>query len=88
MKHQIRSYRDGYQNIEYCSVCGQESLALQNECVPIETQHRRIARLLNLHPDQPETWPIDILDSLIALEKAEGSERLYHKINQINGLSG
>ena len=85
MTHILKYYKDGYKLIYFCTICGQEEEDLQKPCIPIETQHMRMARLLDLCPSQPETWPRDILDRLIAFENEKGETELLIKITQLSG---
>ena len=32
MQHKISSYRDGFQDVQYCMVCSREGADLNNEC--------------------------------------------------------
>jgi len=36
-----------------------------------------VARDMNLHPEQPETWPTETIDQLLGIRQFEG-ERRYH----------
>ena len=54
----------------------------------LQDERHRMARLLGYNPNAPETWPLDLIDRLINFEKAEGWDRLFHKINQMNGVKG
>jgi len=48
----------------------------------MELQDERfmMARRLNLSPHHPESWPIEILDRLIELEKSEGRQALLKEL--------
>jgi hypothetical protein len=84
--HQIRYYKDGYSDIKFCHVCGAEGLRLFDACdtTHISTDRCRMARYLGLS-DNADTWPLRILDQLIALEKREGREKLEIEIRKLNG---
>jgi hypothetical protein len=83
MNHNLSTYKDGYQSVEYCSICGQEGPTLQNSCVPIETQQERMARMLGLKPNCPEDWPVDIIDRLIQIENEKGQAALFLTLNSL-----
>ena len=36
LKHVLATYKDGFQNIEYCSKCGAEGVELLSPCEPLE----------------------------------------------------
>ena len=87
-----------------CGICGQEHypseqcencqklsekfrIAIDKQNI-LQDERHRMARLLGYNPNAPETWPLDLIDRLINFEKAEGWDRLFHKINQMNGVKG
>jgi hypothetical protein len=85
--HKYGSYRDGFQTVEYCTVCSAEGDKLLEDCqgnFPDSIEHRKMAAHLNLHPDMTETWPLDILDKLIWIEKNEGREKLFEEIRKMH----
>lgn len=48
-------------------------------------EHRRMSAYLGCNPHQPDTWPMEILDRLIAVEKEKGKEGLMTEVNKLNG---
>ena len=36
MRHQISSYKDGYQTVSFCLDCGKEGIELMEACNPLE----------------------------------------------------
>ena len=84
--HKYGSYRDGYKTIEYCTVCSAEGDKLLEDCDGgnnISTEYRKMARHLDLHPEMPETWPLDLLDKLIFIQKKEGDKRLFDELRKL-----
>lgn len=84
--HVLDFYMDGYQAVSFCKVCSAEGDKLIEDCqgsFAQSTEHRKMAAYLNLAPDQPETWPLDILDKLIYIENKEGRKRLMEEIQKL-----
>lgn len=42
----------------------------------------RMARHFNLSPDKPETWPMELINRLIWVEKNEGRPGLYRELRK------
>jgi len=40
--HKTDSYKEGWQRIEFCTVCGAEGLDLQEDCVPLEKEAEQL----------------------------------------------
>lgn len=83
-QHVIDYYQDGFAAIPFCKNCSAEGDALHDPCKPIRTEHQIMAAHMGLHPDMPETWPMDILNSLIFLKHREGEKRLIEEIRKLN----
>ena len=43
----------------------------------------RMAAYLAINPTTPETWPVELLDWLIELEKMRGREALCKELNEM-----
>ncbi len=52
----------------------------KSETTTTEEKRRIVAGYLNLAPWLPETWPIDILDRLIAIREQQGLRRFMVEI--------
>lgn len=51
--------------------------------MPPTKEQCRMASFMNLHPDMPETWPMEMLDRLIHIEKQDGREHLYRELGRM-----
>lgn len=84
VQHIIDYYQDGFAAIPFCKNCSAEADQLHDPCKPIETERNKVARYLNLDPDKPKTWPLDIIDGLIFIEHREGKEKMLEEIRKLN----
>jgi hypothetical protein len=87
--HQINKYKEGFAEIAFCLICSGEGLELFCDCPgnnSVTTDRRRMAMLLALSEDA-ETWPMDILDKLILIEKVKGKEKLYDEMRKLTKLT-
>ena len=48
---------------------------------------RRVARYLALHPTEPSTWPMALIDELLHTEQVDGHKRMMELISQIGARS-
>lgn len=46
---------------------------------PTKEQYR-MAMFMNLHPDAPETWPLETIDRLLDIEKNKGQRELHFEL--------
>lgn len=83
--HTIDYYMDTWRTIPFCKICSAEGDLLAEDCSGLApcTAHYRMARYLDLCPNKPETWPINILDRLICIEQEEGFEALIKEIRSL-----
>ena len=51
-----------------------------------EMKRGRMAMMLGLDPSAPESWPLDIIDRLIAGEQKHGFDWLFTEINKMMGV--
>jgi hypothetical protein len=48
-----------------------------------DATNQRMAQLLNLHPERPDTWPTELLDRLALLEMERGREALLREVTRL-----
>ena len=80
-RHKTSFYKEGWQQIEFCTICGAEGLELLEECKIDDRQ--RIAQLLGFACYEDCDIKFIIAD-LISLEKREGTDRLHEEITKLN----
>lgn len=49
----------------------------------LEDQQARMATYLALSPNHKSSWPMDLIDNLIALRRHEGEEAMLLEINKM-----
>ena len=50
---------------------------------PLAEQHLYIAKMINMNPNDPSDWTIEIFDRLLSIRRLHGKEKFYREIGQM-----
>lgn len=83
--HDIGYYEDNHIMVPYCRKCSAEGDKLFEDCPQfvITDDHKRMAAYLNLSPTMFSSWPMDIINKLIWIEKEKGKQGLFEEIRKL-----
>lgn len=51
----------------------------------VAPERRRMAQMLGLHPERPDTWPLDTIDWLINIQRTRPQRDLDLEIRRVVG---
>lgn len=53
LPHKIDTYKEGWQRIEFCTVCGAEGIDLGEDCTPEEKPEEQLELFVDKSQEQP-----------------------------------
>lgn len=51
--HKLDTYKEGWQMVEFCAICGKEGLELQEHCTPLQKDETQLELFVDSRQEQP-----------------------------------